>query len=125
MVPRLARDWTNLVGARAGIDILMIGVADECDCVIESITTVIGLLYNTAFVELEGGFACIKSNSERLLSQLGLYFSDTASDLLIGVDFAHGLALIVTAFVLSHGSTGVVGIVSVGHGAWSCMKSQA
>ena len=93
------------VGARAGIDILMVGITDESDCVIESITTVIGLLYNTAFVELEGGLACIKSNSERLLSQLGLYFSDTASDLLIGVDHAHGLALIVTAFVLRHGSS--------------------
>ena len=93
------------VGAGAGIDILMVGIANECDCVIERRTTVIGLLNNTAFVELEGGLACIKSNSERLLSQLGLYFSDTAFNLFIGVDFAHGLALIVTAFVLSHGSS--------------------
>jgi hypothetical protein len=37
--------------------------------------------------------------------------------LLIGVDLAHGLGLIVTTFVLRHGSTGVVRVISVSHGA--------
>ena len=37
--------------------------------------------------------------------------------MLIGVDLAHGLGLIMTAFVLRHGSTGVVRVISVSHGA--------
>ena len=87
VVARLGRR----IRAGAGIDILSIGVADECDSVIERCTTVVRLLYNTAFVELEGGLACIKSNSKRLLPQLGLDFGDRASDLSISVDVGYSL----------------------------------
>jgi len=43
------------VGAGAGIDfVLFFRVADENDSMIETCTTTIFLLYNTAFIELEG-----------------------------------------------------------------------
>ena len=87
VVARLGRR----IRAGAGIDILSIGVADECDSVIERCTTVVRLLYNTTFVELEGGLARIKSNSKRLLPQLGLHFGDRAFDLSISIDVGYRL----------------------------------
>ena len=62
--------------ARAGINILLIGKADECDSVTEVCTTSITFLDNTAGVELEGGLTSIKGNREGLLLQLGLDLGD-------------------------------------------------
>lgn len=64
------------LGVGIGLNILLISVAYEGDSVIESCTTSIVLLDNTAGVELEGGLTSIKSNSEGLLLQLGLDFGD-------------------------------------------------
>ena len=80
---------------------------------IELRTTIISLLYNTAFVELEGGPAGIEGYSEGLLPQLGLHIFDGALDSSVLLDVGHGGICLVSTCVLLC----VVGVVGVGHGA--------
>lgn len=118
VVPPLSDlEFARGLGVGVGLILVLIGVADECHSMIESRTTFIGLLYNTAGVELEGGLTGIDSHSEGLLLQLGLHIGDSAVDLSVLLDLAHRLIFLVSAFALFFGLARCVGVVCVGHGA--------